>query len=234
MKYAPRFTKAQITAIRTRALEGEPLTQIAISMGTYPQRIRSVIRDIRPSQGPVWSNEWIAEGDHWIIRMSRLGVFVGDCIVDDADKGVLQNYNWRLHRNGYAVANFEYVPMEMHRYLNPAPEGLWVNFINRNKLDCRTANIRHVSPKEVLNNRVIVDRALGRRGRKGRTQRSGAVRYVATVQKWDAYVDSAYLGRFPNEATAKLAVDASHWWLDKYPLPRGEELLKVYAERGTK
>lgn len=68
--------------------------------------------------------------------------------IEDYEK--VSQHTWRVNNNGYLVANIwideKRKVIEMHRYLFKVQEGLYIDHINRNKLDNRSCNLRYITP----------------------------------------------------------------------------------------
>lgn len=80
-------------------------------------------------------------------------------IVDDDDYEWLQQWRWYLHPGGYAQAVPEKsISFLMHRVILEHHEinlsGLFVDHINRNKLDNRKSNLRTCTPSQSVQNRA--------------------------------------------------------------------------------
>ena len=67
---------------------------------------------------------------------------------------------WRWHLNPYTGyvqrgerVDGKIVHIYLHHEVCRAPDGLWRDHINRNKLDNRSCNLRVVTPKESASNR---------------------------------------------------------------------------------
>src|ERR1035437_132783 len=67
-------------------------------------------------------------------------------IVDNEDYEFLNQFNWYMTDNGYAVyrhlANGTKRTVRMHRLINKTPKGLVTDHINQDKLDNRKSNLR--------------------------------------------------------------------------------------------
>jgi len=81
----------------------------------------------------------------------------------DYDGEYFSQYRWYLLKNGYVGRVEVEVPCKerkgyiyLHQEVGKPNNGLWVDHINRNKLDNRTSNIRLVTPSENALNRVQV------------------------------------------------------------------------------
>ena len=95
-------------------------------------------------------------------------------LVDDADFEALNQYNWQLSANGYAVRNV-YTPsapgrkwskgMEYmhHAVFGKAASGLYVDHIDRNKLNNQRNNLREATPSQSSLNTVRPNKT-GQRG----------------------------------------------------------------------
>jgi hypothetical protein len=75
-------------------------------------------------------------------------------IVDDEDFKWLNQWNWQLSWNGYAIRQqhirlgvnkYSHKCVRMHRLINRTPIGGITDHINRNKLDNRKANLRNAN-----------------------------------------------------------------------------------------
>lgn len=75
--------------------------------------------------------------------MKRIPLTSGKfALVDDADFTFLNQWTWRLNKDGYANRRQGTKRVFMHRLLNGTPDGLFTDHINRNKLDNRKKNLR--------------------------------------------------------------------------------------------
>lgn len=90
-------------------------------------------------------------------------------LVDDADYEKFGNLNWRSHKSGqkyYAVLNYKkdgkFKQLTLHREIMNFPDGMFVDHINGNTLDCRRENMRLVtSSQNAINRRLRSDNKLG-------------------------------------------------------------------------
>lgn len=116
---------------------------------------------------------------------------------------------WRVavfcHKTGriYVYASHPKVHQKriiyLHRFLSRPPDGLVVDHINHRSTDNRRCNLRNTTGRmNQLNWRANVRSSSGVRG----------VRRSSRTQKWLAYVDGKYLGRFTEVADARQCVEA--------------------------
>ena len=132
-------------------------------------------------------------------------------IVDQDDFEKLKEYKWYLvepnSRNQYAVrmakTGKKYYRCAMHRVVTEAPDGMFVDHINRNGLDNRSRNLRIVTPQQNSWNT-----------RQGRGQGSSEYKGVSwnkEKRKWRAniHIDNRLkcLGCFEDEKEAAAAYD---------------------------
>lgn len=85
----------------------------------------------------------------------RLDVVVAHAIIDDDfDSGIRR---WGLHPGGYPIRGAKVCGRNtveyLHRLVCVPPMGMETDHINRNPLDCRRVNLRHVSHAENTQNR---------------------------------------------------------------------------------
>ena len=141
------------------------------------------------------------------IRLTR-GKFT---IVDQDDFEKLKEYKWHItdsrSRCRYAVRTVRKGGKRrrcaMHRVISQAPEGLFVDHINRNGLDNRRGNLRIVTAQQNSWN-TRLGRGQGKSKYKG-------VGWDNDKQKWRAtiYIDNKlkHLGRFEDEKEAAATYD---------------------------
>lgn len=91
------------------------------------------------------------------IRVKRQdsGLFA---LVDDDDAEKVLCHTWRLNRDGYPVTTLRIegknsFPETLHQFILGRVHGKCIDHINRNRLDCRRENLRHVTHLENLVNR---------------------------------------------------------------------------------
>ena len=135
-----------------------------------------------------------------------------EILVDDADTHLLANHTWTISRYGstfYAYRQTSTIggtpsrKLYLHREVLNAPDGVNVDHINGNGLDCRRSNLRLAD--QTLNN-------ANARPRVG-TSRFKGVYFDRSRGKWSARIQSrgrqSFLGRFDSEEEAALAYDAA-------------------------
>lgn len=82
-----------------------------------------------------------------------------DIIVDKDMEYLLEDHSWYNH-NGYAMASIDGKAVLMHHVIiGRPPAGLETDHINRNRLDNRRCNLRHVTRRENLLNRKFTNRS---------------------------------------------------------------------------
>lgn len=133
------------------------------------------------------------------------GNVIAHAIIDKADEEWASQWHWSLKPTGYAFRNrwgkrprHEY----MHRALGGAQpgDGMYVDHINRDRLDNRRANLRLLTPAESAQNKPAL---------RGRFR---GVTWDASKRKWSAQAQLAgrhhFIGRFATEEEAGAAVSA--------------------------
>ena len=128
-------------------------------------------------------------------------------LLDAEDEHLREKYLWCSSGHGYAKAwdgetkKFVY----LHRLVMNAPKGLVVDHINRDRADCRRANLR-------LANRA--GNALNAKKKKCRAAHGKYSRHVGVAwndgcKRWVATYRGKYLGVFVDEDSAALAYNAA-------------------------
>ena len=84
------------------------------------------------------------------IPLYRGDIVVARALVDVEDADKLAPYRWRLHSRGYAACLAGRKHVFMHRMIMglSTGDGLQVDHVNRDRLDCRKANMRVVTHAE--------------------------------------------------------------------------------------
>lgn len=81
-------------------------------------------------------------------------------IVDKTDEHLLKEYRWRIHKQGYVVSSVNGSTIRLHHLvIGFPPSGLETDHINRNKLDNRRENLRHVTHQVNLMNREFKNKS---------------------------------------------------------------------------
>lgn len=77
----------------------------------------------------------------------------------DFDGAYFNEYTWYISKNGYVVRGQDRSEVVkgryrtyiyLHREVCRAPAGSWVIFVNQDKLDCRSSNLRALPPKAAI------------------------------------------------------------------------------------
>jgi hypothetical protein len=148
---------------------------------------------------------------------------VGHLIVDETDRGWANQWTWHLQASGYATRRASVVERRagtskniyLHRSLLGLTmgDGLQADHINRDRLDCRRANLRIVEPGQNRQNTPSM----------GGSSRYRGVSWDRTKRKWMAGAQlqrrTYFLGRFDSEEDANAAVRA---WRAKH-MPWSED-----------
>ena len=119
----------------------------------------------------------------------RLANGKGIALIDDDDAVRMPLDGWYLHGCGYAAHS----PIAMsdgttttllHRLIMRPPRGVFVDHINRHKLDCRRINLRLATKSQNGQNRsgAQPNNSLGIRGVSWQRKPSGTVVFFARVQ----------------------------------------------------
>lgn len=110
-------------------------------------------------------------------------------IVDDADYEKYNHLRWYLSDTGYAMHTTNDGRIRLHRLIMNCPEGMVIDHLNGNKLDCRKSNLRICTQKENAQN---VHNA------KGYT-------YDKEKGRWLVRYRNKFYGRYDTEEEAKRA-----------------------------
>lgn len=129
----------------------------------------------------------------------------GYAIIDDDDFEYLNQWNWYINDDGYAmrsqnVGYRKHINIRMHRVVNNTPKDSITDHINRNRLDNRKNNLRTVTINQNnINSGVRTDNTSGVKG----------VSWSETRRKWRTYITLNYkfihLGNFKKKEDAVIA-----------------------------
>lgn len=115
-------------------------------------------------------------------------------LVDDDDYDRLSNHSWCMDvGGGYPMTRTGKKNYRMHRMVMSTPRGMYIDHINRDKLDNRKSNLRVVTNSQnMLNTGMYSNNTSGHKG----------VTYSSRDKRWIAQVKINYkniiLGRFNN------------------------------------
>lgn len=104
------------------------------------------------------------------IDITKHGLPVGTVVFDNSDAPQILSYVWRVNMDGYPITNVKvgdkWTILELHRIIFPAPrEGripLEVDHIDRDKMNNRRSNLRHVTHQMNQRNKDCVIAAWNR------------------------------------------------------------------------
>lgn len=130
----------------------------------------------------------------------------GAVIVDAELLDTLKSFTWRLDRDGYARTSLTQstdgerrtVTFFLHRFVFGAQPGQIVDHRNRNKLDCRRANLRLATP--------VGNSANQGKANRGKSRFKG-VSFNKAARKWQVACGRKYIGLFESEEAAAAAYD---------------------------
>jgi hypothetical protein len=116
-------------------------------------------------------------------------------LVDDSDVQSLSAYDWYISNSGYAYTRWKFAPiMLMHCYIIGQKDGLVIDHINRDRLDNRRLNLRHITQrKNCLNRGTPSNNKIGLKGvhMKKNTGRYCSQIYYNGVKEHLGYFDTA-------------------------------------------
>lgn len=124
----------------------------------------------------------------------------GVALVSDQDYAYLSKFRWTHCRDGYAT-NEQLV--RMHELLMPRIPGLYVDHVDRDRLNCQRDNLRYITPK---------GNALNNSGKPGQGTAWVGVQWIPEKGKYRANIraegKNKFLGYFndPEEAAVVVGV----------------------------
>lgn len=148
---------------------------------------------------------------------NKSGEVVAESLIDLEDVDVVLQHKWTLGSHGYITSGAGKNQILLHRLLSNAPQNVYVDHINRNKLDNRKLNYRFCTNQE--NNR---NKDLYSHNSSGIT----GVTWNKERNKWQAQIvvnnKNISLGRFDDfENAVKVRLDAEKiYFKDFIPLNR--------------
>lgn len=138
--------------------------------------------------------------------------------LDDDDFEKYNHLKWHLSDTGYAVRRFNGETLRLHRLIMNCPEGLVVDHLNGDKLDCQKANMRICSQSENSRNR---------HGTKGYS-------FDKVRAKWIVRYRGKFYGRYETETQAKEAYRLARSGVEYEPKQRLKYMLpkNIYRQAG--
>lgn len=179
-----------IKRIRADALT----TGVTRSCGCYSNEIKSSDKKDRRKE-----NEYSVVGNVVVVKLSNSDK---QMICDLEDWERLKNHCWELDTYGYAKTNLHknndnLKSKKFHINVIGQKDGYYVDHINRDRLDNRKCNLRHVTPRGNTINANV--------GKNNTTGYTGVYR-IPHSKKWRAYIyengNNHYLGRFDTKDKA--------------------------------
>ena len=140
-------------------------------------------------------------------------------ILDDDDYKKFKNLKWYMSDTGYAMSTNHGEHVRLHRLIMNCPEGLVVDHLNGNKLDCRKSNMRVCTQKE---------NTMNIHGTKGYC-------YDKSKNKWMVRYKNKFYGRYSTEEEAKRAYKLAKSGVEYVPRRRLNYMLpkNIYRQAGS-
>lgn len=129
--------------------------------------------------------------------------------LDDEDFEKYSHLVWHLSSTGYAVRRDDGETTRLHRLIMNCPEGLVVDHLNGDRLDCRKSNMRVCTQK---------DNSRNRHDTKGYC-------FDKTRQKWIVRYHKKFYGRYNSEVEAQKAYKLARSGVEYEPKQRQKYML---------
>lgn len=139
-----------------------------------------------------------------IITHSKNKLKNGVILMDDENYDWLNEYNWYLDKDKYAITNViinnKKTTKKMHRLIMDEPKNMQIDHIDNNKLNNQKHNLRIVNAQQNQMNRV---------SNKNSSSIYKGVSYAKRYKKWQSRIifdrKTIFLGYFINEKDAAIA-----------------------------
>lgn len=138
--------------------------------------------------------------------------------LDDADYNKYGHLRWHLSDTGYAVRRTNGETIRLHRLIMNCPEGLVIDHLNGDPLDCRKTNMRICSQAENARNH---------HGTKGYCFDKSKGKYMVRYR-------NQFYGRYKTEEEAKKAYQLAKSGVEYKPKQRQKYMLpkNIYRQAG--
>ena len=154
-----------------------------------------------------------------IILHNRRGEITGESIIDEDKYHILSKYKWYI-ANGYVLGTVDNKTIRIHRYimeviLKKNIENLFIDHINRDKLDNRSENLRFATPSENSRNRVKLKNTSSKYIGVSRNASNGEKKWKASI-KHNVTLFALY-------AIEEHAAYQYNLWVEKYNLTHSKK-----------
>ena len=153
------------------------------------------------------------------IPLYKKKIIVDYAVVDDEDYEIVSLMKWRKSPRGYAVAKRSEL---MHRIIMNPDSGLYIDHINHDKLDNRRANLRVVTQKMNMANRVL-----------NKNNKTGVKGVQFFRNKYRVFIGAKYVGVYRTIEEASQAYEEAfkeHFGVSQYEATNGSSKHKAVIE----
>ena len=153
------------------------------------------------------------DGTFVIAIYNKKGILLGEALTDLEEKDRVSELKWYRSTHGYAFTTYKIMEkrvwVSLHRFIIPMPykdRKQQVDHINRNKMDCRKANLRVITAGQNMQNRGSTGFS-SRNGKKTTSKYRGV--YKCKNGRWRGQVmfegKLRHIGYFDSELKAAIA-----------------------------